>query len=514
MNNFDSLDIELRRIHKAGAPEIQGVNVEHVWIDDMPGMQIQFDVALSVNFTVPETDYHYDDEEEKIIWLMVRCRGNLQCELDDFEIFDVTDYKSKSRAKNPMDDALVPVIKSNNLDEVAEQFLRDHYKKALLKPTWVDPLELAKTMGLTVKFVFITKDKSILGRSFFYDCDTELYDPETDSVYTEYNKAGTILVDKAVAFRYVLGATNNTIIHECVHWDKHKKAFALARLYNRELTNIGCKVVGGIAGNKSERNAVGWMEWQANSLTPRIQMPMSMFKKRVKSLISLYRRVRQAYDIIDVIEPVIDQLVLDFGVSRTAAKIRLIDAGYEEAMGAFTYIDGRYVKPHKATKGFLKRNQTFSISAQDAGILAWKNDELRETLAKGRYIYVDSHFVVNNELYVEQDSEGSTVLTRYARNHMDECCLVFDLSVKSKINDVYHSECFLNRDKESKVDFEVVFHGGYENSTRDKQIDLVKETVLEENRFLATLPQDYTVSLEMAQKWRNLTAVEIGDEPD
>lgn len=51
-----------------------------------------------------------------------------------------------------------------------------------------------------------------------------------------------------------------------------------------------------------------------------------------------------------------------FVVSRQAAKIRMIDLGYEEAIGAFTYIDGRYVKPHTFKKGTIKRNQTFSIS--------------------------------------------------------------------------------------------------------------------------------------------------------
>ena len=42
---------------------------------------------------------------------------------------------------------------------------------------------------------------------------------------------------------YVLGATNNTIIHECVHWDNNQKAFVLARLYNKDLTNIGLKLM-------------------------------------------------------------------------------------------------------------------------------------------------------------------------------------------------------------------------------------------------------------------------------
>ena len=50
--------------------------------------------------------------------------------------------------------------------------------------------------------------------------------------------------------------------------------------------------------------------------------------------------------IVDVMETVIDALATFFVVSRHAAKIRMVDVGYEEAIGVFTYIDGHYVKPH------------------------------------------------------------------------------------------------------------------------------------------------------------------------
>ncbi len=73
-------------------------------------------------------------------------------------------------------------------------------------------------------------------------------------------------------------------------------------------------------------------------------------------------------DIIDVIEPVIDDLAIFFGVSRLAAKIRMVDAGYEEARGAFIYIDGRYVTPHRYKKDSIGEDQTFSIGAEDAAI--------------------------------------------------------------------------------------------------------------------------------------------------
>jgi hypothetical protein len=49
------------------------------------------------------------------------------------------------------------------------------------------------------------------------------------------------------------------------------------RLYNGSVTKIKCQVVGGIKDD--ERNATDWMEWQANSLAPRIQMPLGVPSK-------------------------------------------------------------------------------------------------------------------------------------------------------------------------------------------------------------------------------------------
>lgn len=75
--NLDSLGIELRRIHRAGETEISDVKVEHVWVEDKPGMEIHFDVAVSIWFETHEGDYHYDDYDENIVWMMAHCRGDL-----------------------------------------------------------------------------------------------------------------------------------------------------------------------------------------------------------------------------------------------------------------------------------------------------------------------------------------------------------------------------------------------------------------------------------------------------
>lgn len=147
-----------------------------------------------------------------------------------------------------------------------------------------------------------------------------------------------------------------TIVHECVHWDQHRKAFELERLYNRDSTQIKCLVIGGSKGS-SDRTAADWMEWQANSLAPRIQMPIGSFKIKAAEYVRKFQREMKATHIVDVMEAVIDALATFFIASRHVTKMRMADAGYEEAIGAFTYIDGHYVKPHAFKKGSLQKDK-------------------------------------------------------------------------------------------------------------------------------------------------------------
>lgn len=76
-DNKDSICDELCKIHCVGGMEISDIHVEHVWVNDMPGMKIQFDVALSILLEISEGDHHYDNSEEKTIWIMIQCQGDL-----------------------------------------------------------------------------------------------------------------------------------------------------------------------------------------------------------------------------------------------------------------------------------------------------------------------------------------------------------------------------------------------------------------------------------------------------
>ncbi|VIG16564.1 Uncharacterised protein [Clostridioides difficile] len=315
---IEKLSFNLRR---PGDFEITDVCVEHLWIDDKPGMEIHFDVALSVTIEVQEGDYHYDDCDERTFWLMLNCRGDIEKEFADFEILDYEAYSGKNRIENPMDDSLVPYIPYERMEQEAETFLKRNYPDALRvpfrgqAPVWVDSTKLAEKMGLQIQSRRIKADSSVYGQIYFEDTEVELFDNEMGEDIKAHIAGKTILVDPAMYLLRNLGSVNNTIIHECVHWDKHRKAFRLEQIFNDSISCISCEVEGGATSGIS-KSSTDYMEKQANQLAPRIQMPREPFIAKAKEYITTFMRDMNGAHEVDVMQSVIDTLAIDFGVSR------------------------------------------------------------------------------------------------------------------------------------------------------------------------------------------------------
>jgi transcriptional regulator with XRE-family HTH domain len=482
---------------------MSNMEIQFVLVGDLSELNIEFDVVVDAEIELCEGDYHYDDYDINNKWVTVKCLADFACDLEDFRIIGIEVYQ-KSKMSKPLSDALVPFIYKKDLELEAQEFLQKYYPVNLKTAKFLDPIELAETMGLSVEMREITEDMSIFGQIYFQDAEVEFYDAKQGELIKTIVKAKTIVVDPNIFFLRNLGAVNNTIVHECVHWDKHRKAFELERLYNENAIQIKCKVVGGIKGNK--RNAVDWMEWHANALAPKIQMPLIPFKIKAHEFIKRFQKEIGSSEFIDIMESTIRALADFFCVSNLAAKIRMIEAGYEEAIGTFTYIDNRYVKPHRFKKGTLERNQTFSIDAVDATIQSITHPEIKN----GSYLYIDSHFVLNHPKYVTVNLFGETVLTRYTLTHMDECCLVFDLTVESGGGERYFTECFLNREKDSKIKFTVGYNHGYQHATVEKQAALLKSILKEEAEVYGKLTTDFRYCLSLVKEWRNITYEELG----
>jgi DNA-binding Xre family transcriptional regulator len=512
--NHRDLNVSSHQVRTIDSAELSDIDIKGVLVDNLPGMKIAFDVLLEAEFEISETDRHNDRYDQKRLWFKVSCTGDLSCDLNDFAITATEEYNYRSKQTNPMSDSLVPIIHKDQLEAVARAFLEKYYKEALSQPMAIDPAVLANRMGLSIQKKHITSDLSTFGQVFFADCEAEYYDQDSACFKKIQVKSGTIFVDPDAYFLRNLGSVNNTIIHECVHWDKHRKAFELERLYNESATQIKCQVVGGITDNKNQ-SAADWMEWQANALTPRIQMPYTSAKIKAAELMRKYLTLYPGCEPIDIMEDVIKEMALFFDVSRLAAKIRMVDLGFEEAIGTFTYIDGRYVKPHTFKQGAIKRNQTYSISVRDAVFESSVNLALREKIKSGSYLFVDSHFCINDPRYIAYDEDGRAYLTDYARHHIHECCLVFDLTIQKTANSYgkqFYTECVLYRDATS----DIIFEAHYRDSKMNNDVDAQTKAIIAYNKELAkvlqNLPGSFSGALKYLMKWKEKTVEKLAED--
>lgn len=501
--DVNDLGLQLYRIEEIREVELDDIELKFVDVSDLPGSEIEFDAVYDTTIIAYDRDrYHSDESEAAHQWFSLHCRGNLDKSLSDLKVENIGFYDRRNKRQRPLSNGLVPIIKKEDLEKEAERFLRKYYKEALSQPMWINPKALVKRMGLRVAAFNITEDLSVFGQIYFQDCKAIFYDKENHKEKHVKVPKGAIVVDPDVFFQRNLGALNNTIVHECVHWDLHKKAFDLEKLFNAEASKIQCKVVGGME-NFSTDDAK-WMEWQANSLAPRIQMPLEMFKRKAREFIKKHQVSTGSIALCDVIQPVIEDLADFFKVSRLAAKLRMIDAGYEEAAGAFIYIDGHYVQPHSFKKGSLKPNQTYSIPAEDAAIqCVTKKEELKN------YIYIDSHFIRKHSRYLYKDSDGDFQMTDYARFHMDECAVVFEISIRNREEKTYHSECYLNRDKGTPLDFNYVYVGENGEFTVGNDDGQIFELIKEEQEVFKKLTNDPTECWKIVLEWRGISQAEL-----
>lgn len=514
-DNWQLLDLHARRIHTIGEIELVDIMIQRVYVNDLPGMRIAFDVGLELELVVKEGDYHYDDYDQCFPWLRITCEGDLADGLDSWVITRIEPYDRQSRQENQLSDTLVPDIPYERLEAEAKAFLVEYYPEALKvtqygqPPVAVDPTLLAKRLMLSVRTQRIREDASVFGQIYFAETDAEMYDEDVGETILVHIPAQTIVVDPIMFLLRNLGSVNNTIVHECVHWVKHRKAFELERLFNVEASHISCEVVGGAAA-RIARSATELMEKQANQLAPRIQMPAEPFRAKASEYITRFMRESGAKYENEVMEQVITALETDFGVSKQAAKIRMVELGFESAIGTYTYIDGHYVKPHAFRKGSLKINQTFSVSALDAGFQRFINPELRRLTENGDYLFIDNHYVYNAPRYVQSDENGRLDLTDYARAHMHECCLIFDMKITSTVKAEYHTVCFLNRE-DSNVTFEIRYHNGFENAPQERQVEMRKKQLEDAMRIRKQMTDDPEQCMNLLLEWCGMTYTDLGD---
>lgn len=409
------------------AAKLEDMEVISVNIVEAPNNGILFDVIVSTEIQIwGKVSHSSQDDDDAGQWFRVSCEASLENGLSEFAITDVNTHNPyQKKTEHQLSEYLVPIISKSKFDDVAEELLRDFYPEGLKQPAPIPIRVIADRMGLAIREVRLTKFMNEFGRIYFDECQANYYDGDDKSYKQMEVERGTILLDPNVYFLRNVGSENNTIAHECVHWYKHKQYHELVKLFDEDAKQINCNV-SEITKKKDKWTPEDWMEWQANGIAPRILMPRKTTYQKAQDLIGLYGNMYGLKNRAKIFESVVSDIAEFFQVSMIAAKIRLLDLGFSEAEGVFTYVDDHYIDSYGFEPESLKKDQTYSISLSDYFFESVANRAFAKYLESGNFVYIDSHFVINDAKYVIK-TENGIEMTEYAKAHADECCLIFDL---------------------------------------------------------------------------------------
>jgi len=480
---------------------------------------INFHAVIQADITISGKGRRDYDKDNISSWFSVSFTGLLRGGLSKVTITDVSDYtKERFNAEDALTRYLVPYMFSRDLDAHAESFLNKYCPRSLEKPMPLPINEILEAMGLTLYQAPLPD--GIFGRTYFANADVEIYNHSHD-VVEERIEGGTILVDPDVFFMRNIGSLNNTIIHECVHWDKHFKFFELQQLLNPEYHTISCAVVEDYQGKSDPIvSELDWMEWQANALAPKILMPAKTTWSKLNLILDSVSRAFPSTRSGELMQLAISELADFFQVSTFSAKLRAIELGFDQAAGTFNYVEGQYYQPFSFKKGTLKKDQTFIVDKNNAIFESAINPDLAAAVREGLIIYASGMFVINDPKYVQITDKSVIALTDYAMDHVDECCLVFERKnrVSRHYDDSYYRRCFLCRDVDSKCFVEATCDAHSEQNEDVKKraagMASIKEEAERIKNILVDLPSSFAGALSVHIQRRGYTNEDMEERTD
>lgn len=407
------LDLSFSRIKYPDVAILEDMLLEFTKNIRILDERLLFDAVVSC--TINLSDNNRCSSCDLSQWLVISFDATITEKLESLIVTSIKSYSSnadKQNAGQPVSNNIVPIIYKEDLDTEATIFLEKYCPEALTTPMSLPIENIAKTMGLEIiQGHCITDDFSIFGQICFSEGEADVYDLFKCKQSKIPVRRGTILIDAYTFWERNLGCVKNTIAHEVFHWYKHRMYAAIKHILRNEKV-IACRCPASMIypENTSKWTDEQIMEWQANSIAPRILMPINTFQEKVKELYLQYDYDNTPLKIA-VITCVADNLARFYGVSRQSALIRMIETGFKEATSVYQYNN---TSGHHA---YLTREDAFHAYSN--------NSELRKLVDSGLFKYVDGYFVIDTSQYVTKTENNVNCLTNYAWEHLEECTLKF-----------------------------------------------------------------------------------------
>ncbi|WP_295090697.1 ImmA/IrrE family metallo-endopeptidase [Ruminococcus sp.] len=410
---------------------------------------------------------HEDNNSVGVYYYNVMLRGNMSNRFSDLCVLAVEECTQESLISETVTSMFgLPNIAVDNLEEEADRvrkrlytsvkrieehryrfnpvLIKEKYKKSDNMHMW--PAELPE---------------ECLGQIRFEASSATIYD--INDPYTPHPNypipANTILLNVKYYRNEIDCDDIITAAHELVHWEIHRDYMRLLQFLDDRYKVMECKTVPiPLDNNMSLKEKARWYaEWQANELAIRVAMP----KHLVEEAIEEYNNDESVHNSTDVpfsgpyYQNMIYKLAWDFNVPKEIMKMRFRQLGYDFADGIFVTVDNCNYQPFTFAQGTLKENETFVIDRVNYERLLRENSDFKKLISSGRYIYLGYVVCMFDTKYIDIVCDSDCVdfvLSSYARQHADECCLKFCLhnNCTESRNALLYDHVFLYREPYSE----------------------------------------------------------------
>ncbi|NMC34256.1 MAG: hypothetical protein GYA36_17645 [Veillonellaceae bacterium] len=480
--------------------QVDDIHVKTVSFHSTDGNRIIFNAAVEADVILKGMGKRDYDADVNNPWYTISFTGYLSDGLNMVTITGVDEYSADRFDKNTsLSKYLVPYLYAEDIEKEAEKFLNKYCRQALKEPMPIPLDELMFNMGLELYEAPLPDN--IFGKTYFAEATVDVFNEDYE-VVSQTIDPGTILLNPNIFFMRNIGSRNNTVVHECVHWDRHDKFFELQKLLNSDIRSLTCEVTEHV-GQKDTglEGALQWIEWQANALTPRILLPANTTRKKLNEILLRLHIENPERTESDIMEEAIQELADFFAVSRFAAKLRAIELGFSQAQGVWNYVSGKYLPSFSFKATALKKDESYIIDTRNACFEACFDDDAKAVLSKGDFIYVDFMFCINDEKYVMETDDGGCTLTSYARQHVDECCLKFKqkFKVNSAHGDAFYTQCSLCKDVNAAAYCECSYIDDEDNQDVEKraaELKKLREEGIRIMKILRDLPMSFSGTLD------------------
>lgn len=507
-NNKDNTDLSTYMVPEPNDfIEFDNFELYKINYEIINNCELNLEIIVIANVIVRQYIKGEMEIDTKTKFVSVYAEVELDSGIKNFRIYN-TEFKSDQYKKSrnlKLSKDWVPYIRKKDFDAIAEKFLRKYYPQALTQPTPVPVETIVSEMGLSIHQEKLTIDNSVFGKMVFKDTDVEVI--EDEQLVSEHFNKGSILVDKDVVFKRNVGSYNNTVIHECVHWELHKVFHEVKMVLDKDHSQVSSWTEENLA-DSSMWTSLDWMEWQANGIAPRILMPKVQTRIKIRELFQTLTLVNPDISRSELVQEVVDNLATFFEVSRQAAKIRMIDLGFKEANGVYNYLDDRYMHNFAFELEAFDKGSSYTITSNDLCFEYCFNESFRQIIDRNKFIYVDNHLCLKDKKFIYMTKDGP-IMTDYAYEHMDECCLIFKVKSKnftSISNETYY-DYVLNRGVTKESEIKADFVDILQNPSLMDQLPPLDMMKLGKkiSELLKELPFEFSGTLRSHRKRKNCT---------